>query len=153
MALVIPHLDYTGWFNNFGFKKTEDVLMKPLIKRTTISSFIFPNELLWCLFNFSRGGSRVTATSKMEPFVMIVNGFRPLTIITKRSISDVAAALDPPLFRAIWCGAYFKVKQLHILREYFLKAFIKENEILTWKSLVDWSILSCVHSKWWGENN
>ena len=37
------------------------------------------------------------ATSKMECFVVIVNGFKPLTIITKRSILDVAAALDPPL--------------------------------------------------------
>ena len=36
-------------------------------------------------------------TSKMERFVIIVNGFQPLTIIRKRSISDVAAVLDPPL--------------------------------------------------------
>ena len=44
-----------------------------------------------------RGGSRAAATSKMERFVIIVNGWKPLTIITKRSILDVAAALDPPL--------------------------------------------------------
>ena len=44
-----------------------------------------------------RGGSRTTAASKMERFVIIVNGFQPLTIITKRSILDVAAALDLPL--------------------------------------------------------
>ena len=50
-----------------------------------------------------RRGSRAAATSKMERFVkmervvIIVNGFQPLTIITKRSILDVAAALDPPL--------------------------------------------------------
>ena len=44
-----------------------------------------------------RGGSRTAATSKMELFVIIVNGFQPLTIITKRSILDVAAVLDPPL--------------------------------------------------------
>ena len=44
-----------------------------------------------------RGGSRAAATSKMETFVIIVNGFQPLTIITKRSILDVAAALDPRL--------------------------------------------------------
>ena len=30
---------------------------------------------------------------------MIVDGFQPLTIITKHSILDVAAALDPPLNR------------------------------------------------------
>ena len=33
----------------------------------------------------------------MEHFVIIVNRFQPLTIITKSSISDVAAVLDPPL--------------------------------------------------------
>ena len=33
----------------------------------------------------------------MERFVIIVNGFQPLTIITKRSILDVAAVLEPPL--------------------------------------------------------
>ena len=33
----------------------------------------------------------------MERFVIIVNGWKPLTNITKRSILDVAAALDPPL--------------------------------------------------------
>ena len=44
-----------------------------------------------------RGGSRTAATSKMERFVIIVNGCKPLTIITKRSILDVAAVLDPPL--------------------------------------------------------
>ena len=37
------------------------------------------------------------ATSKMECFVITDNGFQPLTIITKRSILDVAAALDPSL--------------------------------------------------------
>ena len=45
----------------------------------------------------NRGGSRTTTTSKMERFVIIVNGWKPLTIITKRSILDVAAALDAPL--------------------------------------------------------
>ena len=44
-----------------------------------------------------RGGSRTAATSKMELFVIIVNGWKPLTIITRRSILDVAAVLDPPL--------------------------------------------------------
>ena len=44
-----------------------------------------------------RGGSRTAATSKMERFVIIVKGWKPLTIITKRSILDVAAVLDPSL--------------------------------------------------------
>ena len=45
----------------------------------------------------NRAGSRAAATSKMERFVIIVNGFQPLTIITKHSILDVPAVLDPPL--------------------------------------------------------
>ena len=45
----------------------------------------------------SRGGSRAAATSKMECFAIIVNGWKPLTIITKSSILDVAAVLDPLL--------------------------------------------------------
>ena len=40
---------------------------------------------------------RTTATSKVELFVIIVNGFQPLTIITKSSTLDVAAVQDPPL--------------------------------------------------------
>ena len=44
-----------------------------------------------------RGGSRTAATSKMERFVILVNGLQPLTIFTKRSILDVATVLDPPL--------------------------------------------------------
>ena len=49
-------------------------------------------SIFWYIF---RGGSRAAETSKMERFVIIVNGFQPF--ITKRSILDVAAALDPPL--------------------------------------------------------
>ena len=51
------------------------------------------------LSNTGRGGSRAAATSKMEFFEIIVNGFQPLTIITKCSILDAAAVLDPPLTR------------------------------------------------------
>ena len=35
--------------------------------------------------------------SKVELFVIIVNGFQPLTIITKSSTLDAEAVLDPPL--------------------------------------------------------
>ena len=48
-----------------------------------------------------RGGSRTAAMSKMEHFVIIVNGWKPLTIITKSSTLDVAAVLDPPLVSII----------------------------------------------------
>ena len=44
-----------------------------------------------------RGGSRTAAISKMELFVIIVNDWKPLTIITKSSTFDVAPILDRPL--------------------------------------------------------
>ena len=43
----------------------------------------------------------------MERLVIIVNGWKPLAIITKYSILDVAVVLDPPL---------------HMLESYFEKA-------------------------------
>ena len=49
--------------------------------------------LSWVGLNW--GGSNTTAASKMELFVIIVSGFQQLTIITKSSILDVAAVLDP----------------------------------------------------------
>ena len=45
----------------------------------------------------SRDGSRTAATSKMDHFVIIVNGWKPLIITTNLSILDVAAVLGPPL--------------------------------------------------------
>ena len=53
-----------------------------------------------------RGESRTAATSKMERFVITVNSWKPLTIITKLSISDVAAVLDPPLSQMINAMVY-----------------------------------------------
>ena len=40
---------------------------------------------------------KTAATSKMERFVMKANGWKPITVITKRSILEVAAVLDPSL--------------------------------------------------------
>ena len=50
------------------------------------------------MLDFVRGGSRAAVTSKVERFLIIVNGWKPITIITKCSILGVATALDPPLF-------------------------------------------------------
>ena len=55
----------------------------------------------------TRGGSRAAAASKMECFVIIVNGFLPLTIITKHSILDVVAALDPSFIMTTNTAATF----------------------------------------------
>ena len=61
----------------------------------------------------------------MERFVIIVNGFQPLTIITKHSILDVAAALDPPL--VVLCLEKIKSKNLgqnpDNLKHFLLKDF------------------------------
>ena len=53
--------------------------------------------MYWNINNRGNYGSRAASTSKMERFVIIVNGFQSLTIIIKRSILDVAAVLDPSL--------------------------------------------------------
>ena len=74
----------------------------------------------------TRGGSRAAATSRTECFVIIVNGFQPLTIITKHSILDVAAVLDPPLI-TIKVSMMNWVKQSEALarRCFFKKAFLQ----------------------------
>ena len=58
-------------------------------------------------FTICRGGSRTAATSKVELLVIIVDDWKPLTIITKSSNLDVAAVLDPPLI----CIANFQHNQ------------------------------------------
>ena len=62
-----------------------------------------------CWNSMIKGGSRTAARSKMERFVIIVNGFKPLTIITKRSILDVAAVLDPTLMMKV-------ITQIYLIR-------------------------------------
>ena len=64
--------------------------------------------LLSCKF---RDRSRTAATSRMEHFVIIVNGWKPLPIITKSSTLDVAVALDLPLIFGVFdisLFAYFQ---------------------------------------------
>ena len=60
----------------------------------TNDSEIFTKD--WCNFR-GKDGSRTAAIPKMEHFVIIVNGWKPLTITTKCSILDVVVVLDPPL--------------------------------------------------------
>ena len=64
-------------------------------------------------YNNSGGASRAAATSKMECFVIIVNSFQQLTIIAKRFILDVAAALDPLLNSLESCCKYAGNRLLH----------------------------------------
>ena len=58
--------------------------------------------------------------------MIIVNGFQPLTIITKHSILDVTAALDPPL-----SGRRFDSLVNDLLKDIKnLKVFLMENYLL-----------------------
>ena len=79
------------------------------------------------------GRSRAAAASKMECFVIIVNGLNPLTIITKRSILDVPAALDPPLGILLLIFAYFVV--LIFYRGPIIQTRIRCKKILLLKSI------------------
>ena len=64
-------------------------------------------QIVW--FTETRGGSRTAATSKMECFVIIVNGWKPLASNTKHSILDVAAALDLPL--EMWTHSFLAARE------------------------------------------
>ena len=79
-----------------------------------------------------RDGSRATATSKMEYFVIIVNDFQPLTIITKCSILDVAVILDPPLHVRIIFQLKGLTKSIRILKSVYIiyNRFLSRKELL-----------------------
>ena len=79
-----------------------------------------------------RGGSRATATSKMEHFVIIVNDFQPLTIITKCSILDVAVILDPPLHVRIIFQLKGLTKSIRLLKRVYIvyNRFLSRKELL-----------------------
>ena len=53
--------------------------------------------LVQIYFNAFRRRSRTAAIYQMECFMIIINGWKLLTIITKRSILDDAAVLDLPV--------------------------------------------------------
>ena len=66
----------------------------------------------------------------MECFVIIVNGWKPLTIITKHSILDVAAALDPPLIKHKLRTILGVIRNLVLdFIFYFVTAYMKKNPI------------------------
>ena len=63
--------------------------------------FLCRNRFLY-LGTTVRGGSKIPAKSMMEHFVIIVNGWKALTIITNSFILDVAVVLNPPLAVKLW---------------------------------------------------
>ena len=90
----------------------------------TITFFVRINSFII----YNRGGSTTAAKSKMECFVIIVNGFQPLTTITKCSILDVAAVLDSPLFKVLQydkLGSDDKLFKTSYLEFIYLLEFIK----------------------------
>ena len=71
-----------------------------LFFKNTFKSSRFRKRLNSIKYEFlynRKGGSRTVATSKMELFMVIVDSWKPLTIITKCSILDIAAVLNRPL--------------------------------------------------------
>ena len=75
-------------------------MSSPEHKETLFNSCSMLSSVTTLFSGFSvidRGGSRTAAKSKMECFVIIVNGCKSLTLITKRSILDAATVLDPSL--------------------------------------------------------
>ena len=68
----------------------------------------------------TRGGTSTAATSKMERFVIIVNGFQQLTITKKRSILDVAAVLFCRKRYEFFVTLIYLCTDLYFLCEYFL---------------------------------
>ena len=60
----------------------------------------------------------------MKHFVIIVNGFQLLTFITKRSILDVAAVLDPPLQIDLLASTEIPKKYIDVPENYDLNNHI-----------------------------
>ena len=91
-----------SWTRYDAFKICQNYLLqgicfKKIVWKVPNFQGFFTSKRSWFVWKACRGGSRTAATSKMEHFVIIVNGFQLLTIITKSSIVNVAAVLDPPL--------------------------------------------------------
>ena len=90
-------------FDNTGHSLTDIIIVWDEFKPVLHPEFFTHNSTyIYCVQEWNwkpsiSGRSRTAATSKMEHFVIIVNGWKPLTIITKCSILDVAAAPDLPL--------------------------------------------------------
>ena len=60
----------------------------------------------------SKDGYRSPPISTMELFVIIVKGWRPLTIVTKSSILDIIGAVDPRKHFLIYLS--FQLKNLGV---------------------------------------
>ena len=76
----------------------------------------------------TKSGSRTAATPKSESFMIMVNGKKPLTIITKRSILNVAAFLHPPPCQH-WvsrCSSFGMVTWISLVLLFYILLFMQE---------------------------
>ena len=108
-AIITLHHNKLSWLNCFIYIAFAKNRWEFKLRKSKSHRKYFAKE------SGNRGGSTAAATSKMERFVIIVNDWKPLTIITKRSILDVAAVLDPPL-RKSW-----KAQKIIIAVKNFIK--------------------------------
>ena len=82
----------------------------------------------------------------MECFVIIVSGSTPLTIITKYSILDVAAALDPPL-ATITLKALWRSKKIQWVIRWVFKTVLSNTSLDMAKTSLVWCLLKrCIFS-------
>ena len=94
---AVRNIIHTNWFKTLiSFIKIRHRVLKEYDKFKLNRQWF---ERKWNYFHSC--GSRVAATSKTERFVIIVNDWRLLTIIIKRSILDVAATLHPLLLSVL----------------------------------------------------
>ena len=118
------HLCWVSFFNNHLFWKTCFERLLLVTCRTWRGSYAFSVYFLCPLVSNFRGGFRTAAISKMELFVIIVNGFQPLTIIRKCSVLSVAAVLDLPLRCCNIITTSKKLKNEKVLRMLKDKVFV-----------------------------
>ena len=79
-----------------------------------------------CVFlQISRGGSRAAATSKMERFVIIVNGWKPLTIMKSASSW---------ILQQLWIRVWISNKWIIVSSSHLRKVHSGELISLNWNS-------------------
>ena len=98
--------------------------MEPKEQASTYSRFRVVSEEDQYKYDLTRGGSRTAATSKMERFVM--ECWKPLTILTKRSTLDVTVVLDPPLLTPD-VAKYARVKEADLIKNVLIKNPVLES--------------------------
>ena len=97
----------------------------------------FRLKVIFIIMKYRRG-SRTAATSKVELFVIIVNGFEPLTIITKSSTLDVATVLDPPLTYSDVFWWPTGVNKISLAEKLISRFYLDKHTAMSMKVARDW---------------